>query len=826
MLHCNEMNCIRFAICTSYLKRHKRRVNKMNNKIKPLNPLVFSFKELDMKMLSLAGGKGGTLARLSQKGFRVPDGFVILPDAFVENELKPEAWEQILVQLKRITKENINASFAVRSSGLAEDSALAAFPGQFETILDVNTENDILKAIYTVHQSKDSERVKEYSKVKGIDYAHEISIVVQLLIRSEISGVMFTADPITGSINTMSGSYVYGMGEQLVSGESDAFEFTFKRPKGEFDGPGEFKKYAKRLFSLCKKVEKVLGCPQDIEWAIVNNKVYLLQSRPITTLIGYDPISAYHNESLKGDYFWAFAGVGELLPDILLPADWSIWKMYNHEFMEHDWFLPHQLYANIAGRVYTNGSVMVSGMKKFRYSEERIHDLFSEAMGEIPDGMTIPYFHIPWKTMLTNTIPSEFKWQRRVKKLQKNIPSFLDSNAKICSRLRKKIDQTDRKEALAELWKNEIKPAYGDSVWMMKVANEVFYNPLNALSIELGKIVGKSDSNILIQGRPKGAVQLESLGPLLGLKDIIEGKISREEYMKKYGHRDTRENYLTSPRPIENPEWLDIQLKNYTPLNIEDIMVKRIGEFDAAAERLKQTVKPKKANKYLQKIETLIEEMHIREELRSELTRCIWITRLFFLRAGKLTDLHDDVFYLSIDELLDILQDQNTEVLKYISTRKEFYTKLEALPPYPGIINGRFDPFQWVKDPDRRLDIFDSHIDLPKEIEKDPNVIKGLPGSTGRVEGTVRLLNNIEEGNDLQPGEIVVTRTTNVGWTPLFGRAGGVVTDIGSPLAHAAIVARELGIPATVGCGDATRRLKTGDRVIIDGGKGFVTIVT
>ena len=87
MLHCNEMNCIRFAICTSNLKTSKRRVNKMNNKIKPLDPLVVSFKELNTKMLPLAGGKGGTLARLYQKGFRVPDGFVILPEAFVENEL-------------------------------------------------------------------------------------------------------------------------------------------------------------------------------------------------------------------------------------------------------------------------------------------------------------------------------------------------------------------------------------------------------------------------------------------------------------------------------------------------------------------------------------------------------------------------------------------------------------------------------------------------------------------------------------------------------------------------------------------------------------------
>ena len=110
------------------------------------------------------------------------------------------------------------------------------------------------------------------------------------------------------------------------------------------------------------------------------------------------------------------------------------------------------------------------------------------------------------------------------------------------------------------------------------------------------------------------------------------------------------------------------------------------------------------------------------------------------------------------------------------------------------------------------------------DVIEDPNIIKGLPGSTGKVEASVRIVSDPDEGDQLLPGEVLVTRTTNVGWTPLFGRAAAIVTDIGSPLAHAAIVARELGIPAVVGCGDATLRLKTGDKVIVDGGLGIVTI--
>jgi pyruvate,water dikinase len=100
-----------------------------------------------------------------------------------------------------------------------------------------------------------------------------------------------------------------------------------------------------------------------------------------------------------------------------------------------------------------------------------------------------------------------------------------------------------------------------------------------------------------------------------------------------------------------------------------------------------------------------------------------------------------------------------------------------------------------------------------------------MPGSAGQVEGTVRRLDSPEDGYKLEPGEILVTTQTNIGWTLLFPRAGAIITDVGAPLSHAAIVARELGIPAVVNCGDATMRLHTGDRVLVDGESGVVEIL-
>jgi pyruvate,water dikinase len=191
-----------------------------------------------------------------------------------------------------------------------------------------------------------------------------------------------------------------------------------------------------------------------------------------------------------------------------------------------------------------------------------------------------------------------------------------------------------------------------------------------------------------------------------------------------------------------------------------------------------------------------------------------------------MTGIGDGAFFLLFDELIDLLAGRDAPV-ECIPARRETYERYKALPPYPLMIRGRFDPFQWAADPDRRSDVFDDHGLLPEvTIEgRSESVIVGMPGSAGRVEGVVRRLESPEQGHQLQPGEILVASQTNIGWTLFFPRAGAVVTDVGAPLSHAAIVARELGIPAVVNCGDATSRLHTGDQVRVDGIQGTVEIL-
>jgi pyruvate,water dikinase len=197
------------------------------------------------------------------------------------------------------------------------------------------------------------------------------------------------------------------------------------------------------------------------------------------------------------------------------------------------------------------------------------------------------------------------------------------------------------------------------------------------------------------------------------------------------------------------------------------------------------------------------------------------LLRGFLLQAGVVTGLGNEVFFLSLDELIEVLEGKKTS-LSYLSTRRSAYQKYCHLPPYPAIIIGRFDPFQWAADPNRHSGFYDARQTGTSTL---PSTIKGFAGSTGTVEGIVRRIDREEDGDQVQAGEILVTTITNVGWTPLFPRLAAIVTDVGAPLSHAAIVARELGIPAVVGCGNATMLLKTGDRVRVDGGRGTVEVL-
>jgi pyruvate,water dikinase len=348
---------------------------------------------------------------------------------------------------------------------------------------------------------------------------------------------------------------------------------------------------------------------------------------------------------------------------------------------------------------------------------------------------------------------------------------------------------------------------------------------------ELTGLVGEEDASALLSGVSTEAALLASLGPVVGLARVARGKMTRQAYLEQYGHRGLNEAEFAEPRPAEDPSWLDRQLELLAESpagatgDADEMLALQRAKFDTAWANFRQCF-PDQAETMQGRLATAAKISRGREAARSELTRQLWPGRVWALRAGELTDLNDDVFYLTIGEVLDLLSGRLAPV-ETIPTRRETNARYRALPPYPPLISGQFDPFAWAADPDRRQDIFDSHRpDHFAARQAEPaRVIKGIAGSAGRAEGLVRRIDSPDEAERLRPGEILVTSQTNVGWTLLFPRAAAVVTDIGAPLSHAAIVARELGIPAVVGCGDATVRLRSGDRVRVNGATGVVELL-
>ncbi|MCC2685649.1 MAG: phosphoenolpyruvate synthase [Paenibacillaceae bacterium] len=799
-----------------------------------MSGLVVHFGSMTSEQQKQAGGKGAMLSRMFQAGYPVPEGWVVLPSAFSpqSNEEQPHemrisdpAWRQLRDGLARLRAKDKDTRFAVRSSALSEDSAHASFAGEFETVLNAATDDEIYDAIDAVARSAHSGRVQAYSSAQGIDEAHRMAVVVQRMVPSDISGVLFTADPLTGSHSRMVGNFVHGLGEKLVSGESDAAAFTIARPQGAYEGPADLAPHAKQLHRYAVRLEEQFGRPQDIEWAIADGKLYLLQARPITTLTVGDPDSYEWNDTLDGDELWVNTNIGEAICDVMTPLTWSTLRhLDNMTSTVPGYYL---VSGNICGRAYTNISRRLSILAAFGVDMNRGARMMNDVLGQFPPGEKIPVTPFSRKTVAKEVIPRMAGIVRKLLSAYAGLARFLRETPDWCERMRKRIIQTETVQQLASLGRDELIP-YNVKALFSLLAGAGKSVLVTKVKKELVELVGLEDANALLSNL-RGGAELASLGPVTGIAKVRHGTMSREEYLRHYGHRGPHEFELSIPHPAEDEGWLDAQLADigHAQTDVEALLSKQQAKFDEAWAKFRERY-PHKARRMAKRIARVGEAARLRETARSEWIRVLRLNRTFALRVGELTGIGEDVFFLYQDELPKLLAGDRT-ALKHIPARKQTYKRYQAFPPFPSAIRGRFDPAQWAQDPNRRLDYYDAGSTVAEESEQSPDdqtiTLRGFAGAAGRVEGSVRVLASPEEGSQLQVGEILVASTTNVGWTPLFPKAAAIVTDIGAPLSHAAIVARELGIPAVVGCGNATRRLATGDRVLVDGGQGVVRMV-
>ncbi len=837
----------------------------------------------------VAGGKGASLARLARAGFRVPPGFHVTTSAYLDFIGHGGLREPVLAAMSAVdvsdaatfdgaaarigelfagqpvptpTAAAIAGAYAslgddvpvaVRSSATVEDLPGMSAAGQHDTYLNVRGEAAVLDAVRRCWASLWSARAIGYRAQCGVEPGGvSIAVVVQQLVLAEAAGVMFTIDPVGGAHDKVVVSANWGLGESVAAGEVTPDVAVIDRASGALvsyqvgskemmivaDGaatraagtpaglrsaavlsPGE----AGELARVGLAIEKLYDEPVDVEWALAAGELSVVQARPITTPASRPAAGPGErwNDSLAGDYLWSNGNLGEASPDVMTPATWSFVELLMSRMTFPPSLPGYRGYGRIGGRFYANVSMSISLEALAGISPRRFAALFGPVLGKLPPVEEIPRPRLPrWKAFRL-MVPAAVTLLRRIRASQKRMPQFLAGAPGRCQRLRAEIEQATEATVLASLWPAKVRPLFEEACDMLSAAVAAHGTRLLSIPGKLAILVGEADSALLLSGQQAEGLPLASLGPVTGLVRLGRGEIDRDTFARQYGHRGSHEVELSIPRPAEDPAWIDDQLAalHDTPRDVGTLLANQEAARAAAWDRLARQ-DPKKAAAARKLVARWAPVARDREAARSEVARSAWVVRTWVRRAGQLTGHGDDLFFLELPETVGLLRGDPAPLAK-VPARRASYETYRALPTYPALIRGRFDPIRWAADPNRRSDYYDERARPAKRDD----TITGFPGAAGVVEGIARILRTPENTAQLGDGEILVTTVTNIGWTPIFPRAAAVVTDVGAPLSHAAIVARELGIPAVVGCGNATMRLHSGDRVRVDGSNGTVQVL-
>ncbi|GGT20882.1 hypothetical protein GCM10010222_73500 [Streptomyces tanashiensis] len=835
--------------------------------------------------LETAGGKGAALSELARAGLPVPGGFHVTTAAYREFVTSTGVADRIRAELTAASGPDstpdtgadagarIRALFeegplpsaleqaiskayaelgdgartvAVRSSATAEDLPDLSFAGQQDTYLNITGQSALLEAVRRCWASLWTDRALAYRARAGI--AHEdvsLAVVVQELVAADAAGVMFTVDPLGGRADRLVVNAAWGLGEAVVSGlvtpdtlvvdratlavveERIAAKEVMTVPTAdgttEQPVPADLREApvlttaeAGELARLGLAIEELYGEPRDVEWAREAGSFRILQARPITTVAA--PRPEVWNDSTGTDSLWTSANLGEAVPDVMTPATWSFVKAFMGDVMVGAGLEGRPMYGNIGGRFYMNLSVTATLAAAFGQGRKfaRANEL---VFGRLPDGMTIPLLPASRLRVWRDTLGEAFAVMSRIRANGKQLPAFLEEAPERCGELRARVAAAANAGDLSALWEAEIAPYFRRCCHMLQAATRQGGDTLVKVRGSLESLVGEQDADLMTTGLGDDG-QLASMGPLLALERLARGETDRDTYSRTYGHRGPHEFEVSLPRPADDPEWIDRQLAALGTVE-EDAALRLARQATARAaawDRL-AAAHPRRVAGLRAEVDGWAASARLREAARTEVARVFWLLRTFVLRAGEVSGAGDELFFLSREEILTVLGGDRTP-LAAVPARRAAYEGYRALPTYPTLIRGEFDPQTWAADPNRRADVFDAQDTTPAT-----DTVAGSPASGGVVEGVARVVATVEEGEVIRPGEILVTTVTNIGWTPLFTRISAIVTDVGANLSHASIVARELGIPAVVGCGNATTRIRTGDRIRVDGGRGTVDVL-
>ncbi len=773
------------------------------------------------------GGKARGLAKLKKFGANIPETYVVLYNSPAEIR-------------KFLNSLPANKPYAVRSSADGEDGTDHSYAGQFETYLNVIGKNNLLKAVSTCFDSVNSQSVTSYKKNLQTGDGTGMNVIIQEMTEPVISGVLFTADPVKQRHDLITISVTEGLGEALMSGHKGGENLSFYKHNGQLSENKLIKKeWLDRLIHKALEIEEKYGKPADMEWAIdKDGKLWWLQLRPVTNLDTVH-LNELDDAPLYDKPIYTRGNIGEMMPGPVTPLTLSTFaraievglqvfyrkigaldqysdkNLFVHSFYNHLFFDMNRLYE--------------STRKVFLSKKENLDFLIV--------GSIVPGLEVNREVSLSRGVINFIKMMRYINtasKAREKLRNLHDTfrlqcpgDIKGCFRL---ID--DNLQTLFD--------AYSLHYVTSSQSGSLFATILNIYSggkmpqrHHLEQVSGLFNSIPDIES----AHVLESIDHLAKL--LTEDKnlkttfldVSNEdslsyltttgpekvktawhEFINRHGHRCVREaelferEWAVDPTPVIEGlktktrlmrEGFNGHVNGYAsgPGSLNDNDLKWIGKM------IVKSILPKARKAVARREQTKAWSIGIQYQFKKAYRH---LARMMV--DQKMLENNGQIFFLLHREIGEMLKSGDYEYWKNIAkARQRLYPEMQELS---------FSDLSFG-------------IPFPEEANavEPSSELSGIPVSRGIVEGTVRLVNNMNDARLLQKDEIMVARFTDVGWTPFYSVISGLITEIGSPLSHGAVVAREYGLPAVVSMKGAMNNLKTGQRIKLDAVKGEVIVM-
>ena len=812
-------------------------------------PFVVSLAEA--KDVSLTGGKAINLAKLLAADLPVPDGFVVTTDAYRAAGGSTALPVEVEAQIREAYERMGSPMVAARSSATAEDMAEASMAGQYETFLNLTNIDELLNAVSGCWESMHSDRLRAYLREQGIaPECVAMAVVVQRLVSADAAGVLFTANPQTGATDDMLVEAAWGLGEGVVSGavqpdririrgidgailDYEVAEKTTRLAPGgrgfeavpEFDQSRACMQHEAlhQLWELGRRAARYFDGPQDIEWAVADGKVYLLQSRAITTLREAslrhglpDAIRADLKGQLEAGHGpWVRHNLDETLKHPS-PLTWSLLKPFMSgaggfgEMHREVGFEPSDAVCRdgflelIGGRVYMDCA--------------RMPEMFSEGY---PFGYDVaklradPDAAQQAPTVANGTMREQGEAAAAALKVMANIRElaetldqrfdgqFVPAVSVWCQEEKPRDLGSLENAELVELWekrRSKVLDEFGVMAFLPSMVEALATEDLHAFLEEYSWDEDPDTlSNQLVVSRSADQTFLSNAR----LQEVGQGKRSKEDWLKEFGSRGPGEFDLVNPRWSERPSDLDAMAERLAgEESLLDFHDRRQEEAESAMQRLSSKLAPAQQEELKKRVELASRYVRFREDGKCQLMRAYAMLRPIALEFGRRLEIGEDVFLLEEREVLESIR--TGFVPKDRIAQRRLQRRAEASLSLSRVIDeGDLET-----------------LGVPT-IAADASCWDAHSLSSGTCTGPARIVHSPESAGDLGKDYVLVCSSTDPSWTPLFVGASGLILECGGALSHGAIVARELGLPAVV-LEDATRLFESGEVLTLDANRGQV----